>query len=175
MIAQQANRGLAAELRVEMANRYYLNKGLALITKVPTKFVPHWRSGEGIVGAHVERKSIVDFVGITHGGTGIAFDVKECSVERWPLSKLEEHQRDFLNKWHSVFGGIAFVLLFYKPTDSVHVLTIDLYEAHQSVAEMTRQRGYKSLTMGKITALPKCESTEGCVVDYLGMLERIGL
>ena len=101
-----ANRGKAFEESIIMVNEIYKARGKAIITKVPTEWIPI-RQGGKIVSAKVENKSIVDFLG-SYKGQSIAFDAKEClSSDRIRWAELKEHQQEFLDR-HYKTGGISF-------------------------------------------------------------------
>lgn len=105
-----ANRGRSLEELVQMANRRYRNRKLAVIHKVPTGWVPIRDHATGkIAGAKVERKAAVDFLGV-YKGWPVAFDAKETSADHIRWDRLKEHQREFLECWH-LAGGIGFVLV----------------------------------------------------------------
>ena len=99
-IISLSNRGQTLEKLVIQANVVYRVQGRAAIHKVPTAWVPI-RSGSRIVSAKVEEKAAVDFIGhvaLPDGPLPIAFDTKEVSKgDRWPLSKLELHQYEYVN------------------------------------------------------------------------------
>lgn len=76
-----ANKGRQFEEEVIRANRYYKNKGLALVQKISTP----WnvvRRGKQIVSAFPSEKSTLDFRGTVKGGLSISFDCKESEDER---------------------------------------------------------------------------------------------
>lgn len=115
-----ANRGRALEDLVEWANERYRCQGTAVIHKVPTAWIPI-RNGQGkIISAKVEKKASVDFLGHIRlsGGSAlpVAFDAKEVSRgNRWPLSKLEPHQYEYLRD-SDFTGAFSFVLIaFWEP------------------------------------------------------------
>ena len=109
---EHANRGKAFEESIIMVNEIYKARGKAIITKVPTEWIPI-RQGGKIVSAKVENKSIVDFLG-SYKGQSIAFDAKEClSSDRIRWAELKEHQQEFLDR-HYKTGGISFVFVSFK-------------------------------------------------------------
>jgi recombination protein U len=106
------NRGKAFEESIIMVNSMYKARGRALITKVPTEWIPI-RQGGKIVTAKVENKSIVDFLG-SYNGQSIAFDAKEClSSDRIRWAELKAHQQEFLDRHHKT-GGISFVMVGFS-------------------------------------------------------------
>jgi len=119
-----ANRGSSLENLVIIANAAYRSQGLAVIHKVPTAWVPI-RRGLKIVGAKVEEKAAVDFIGhaaLPGGPLPVAFDAKEVSKgDRWPLSRLEQHQYEYL-KDCALTGAFSFVLIGYWQLQRFFVL-----------------------------------------------------
>lgn len=110
----KANLGMSFEQLIIAANEFYLLEKTAAIIKVPTsmkvvrKFDPV-RKRSDIVSAFPEEKSTVDFVG-QYKNMPIWFEAKSTSNKRsFPLSKIAEHQIDWLDKVGSM-GGVAFIL-----------------------------------------------------------------
>lgn len=130
-----ANRGRAFEELIERANAAYRARGLAVIHKVPTEWIPV-RDGRGrISGAKVERKAAVDFLGHALLPSGralpVAFDAKEVSRGlRWHLAKLEEHQFEYLRDC-SLTGALSFVLLAFWETERFFALPFPELEARR--------------------------------------------
>jgi recombination protein U len=165
---KQGNRGLASEQLLEIACNYYRSCGNALLHKVPTEWKPLRRycpqTGKSeIVSAKVQKKAIVDFLGIWRS-VGVAFDVKEYSSDRWKLERLAEHQRLFLEEFRSC-GGITFILLVHTASGTVHLLPFDEYERRfQAYLQKT---GRASIKLDEIKMLPLCEEIPGCPCDFL--------
>lgn len=110
MITTYANRGQELEQLLKIQNDQYTRKGIALIHKVPTEWIPLRDCNNGkIVSAKVENQAAVDFLGV-YQGIPIAFDAKHTKEKRISWSRLEPHQWEFLQKWEKC-GGIAFVLV----------------------------------------------------------------
>ncbi|MBC7340907.1 MAG: Holliday junction resolvase RecU [Clostridia bacterium] len=103
-----ANRGRAFEELIKLANRQYFERGLAVVHKVPTAWIPLRNRSGKIWGAKVEEKAAVDFLGM-YRGCGIAFDAKHSETGRISWKRVEEHQARFLDRWYEC-GGIAFIL-----------------------------------------------------------------
>jgi len=120
-----ANRGQTLEKLVVQANAMYRAQGKAVIHKVPTAWVPI-RQGSKIVSAKVEEKAAVDFIGHVALPDGpalpVVFDAKEVSKgDRWALSKLEEHQYEYLKDCART-GAFSFVLIGYWQLQRFFVL-----------------------------------------------------
>jgi len=171
----QANRGRAFEEIITWSNRQYRERGLAVIHKVPTAFLPirgrpdPYTGKRPIVTAKVEEKAAVDFLGI-YRGLGVAFDAKECRDHRWPLRNLEPHQAEFLRDWHEQ-GGIAFILIAYWPNPDIYLvpwwelgarLTVWQGGGEASIAREDLARSRPTITAGR-----------GAAFDYLAEVDRL--
>ncbi|MCL6612745.1 MAG: Holliday junction resolvase RecU [Peptococcaceae bacterium] len=125
MLANLANRGAALEDLVARANDSYRSRKVAVIHKVPTAWLPVRGPGGKIVSAKVDRKASVDFLGhvlLPGGPLPLAFDVKEVSKGcRWPLSKLEEHQYEYLRD-SALTGAFSFVLIGFWELQQFFIL-----------------------------------------------------
>jgi recombination protein U len=167
--ASQANRGRYGEELVRAACDWYRRRGIAVITKVPTEWLPIRGDHGRIVSAKVERRAVVDFVGGWTGHGALAFDVKECSNDNWSMLHLEPHQYEFLADYARA-GHVAFVLLVYHPDNSARVLPFATLARLQ--AERTTRRGLGTIKAHEILALPEATSREGCVCDFLAAWEH---
>lgn len=105
-----ANRGRAAKLVIELTLRSYAEQGIAQVQKVPTPWVVTRRGGP-VAGAFPAKKSTVDYIGVWNG-KAVAFDAKEVGEPRFPLSRIPEHQLQFLERFAGL-GGIAGVLAWF--------------------------------------------------------------
>lgn len=116
-----ANRGMSFEQLVEYTNRCYFLKGMADIRKVATP-VKVLRISKGrIRDGFFEKKSTVDFIGVSHG-RAIAFDAKSTRNQtRFPLSNIEPHQMAFLKSWRAQ-GAITFFLVEFAKKHEVYLL-----------------------------------------------------
>lgn len=104
--ASHANRGMGFEGDLNAMHAEYARLQTALVGKqhVPTQIV------KGGQWAKVIGKSTVDYVGVMHGGRLVAFDAKECREERIDLSRLQDHQLEYLLEVEAL-GGLSFVLV----------------------------------------------------------------
>lgn len=103
-----ANRGMALEQIIELVNQSYRRHHIALISKIPTAWLPIRGANGAIISAKVEQKSIVDFTGRWRGRP-IAFDAKESHEKRMRWDRIEPHQELYLDDWTGD-GAIGFVL-----------------------------------------------------------------
>ena len=72
-------RGSTLEEMVNWTNDHYLEKGLALIQKIPTPITPVRMDADHkqITLAYFEKRSTVDYIGAVQG-IPVCFDAKEC-------------------------------------------------------------------------------------------------
>lgn len=108
------NRGMSFERLVEYTNHCYRQKGMADVRKVATP-VKVLRISKGrIRDGFFEKKSTVDFIGVSHG-RAIAFDAKSTRERiRFPLANIEPHQMDFLKSWQDQGANAFFLVEFVK-------------------------------------------------------------
>lgn len=101
-----SNRGMSFERALNDMHAVYSAQGLARMEKnyCPTQIV---KDGQW---AKVIGRSTVDYVGIIKGGRMVAFDAKDCREDKIELSRLQEHQRVYLDEVKAL-GGVAFVLV----------------------------------------------------------------
>lgn len=78
-------RGSTLEEFINRTNERYLEKGLALIQKIPTPITPVRIDKEHrhITLAYFEQQSTVDYIGAVQG-IPVCFDAKECSADTFP-------------------------------------------------------------------------------------------
>jgi recombination protein U len=115
-------RGSTLEELVNRSNEQYLEKGLALIQKIPTPITPVNidKSHRHITLAYFEQKSTVDYIGAVQG-IPICFDAKECNAATFPLANIHPHQVAFMEAMESQ-GGIAFILIYFTATDEMYYM-----------------------------------------------------
>ncbi len=110
-------RGSTLEEMVNRTNEWYLEKGLALIQKIPTPITPVKMDKEHrqITLAYFDQRSTVDYIGAVQG-IPVCFDAKECVAQTFPLQNIHEHQVRFMEAFEKQ-EGIAFVLIYYSAKD----------------------------------------------------------
>ena len=79
-------RGSTLEDLINRSNEQYLEKGLALIQKIPTPITPIKIDKEHrhITLAYFDQKSTVDYIGAVQG-IPVCFDAKECTSNTFAL------------------------------------------------------------------------------------------
>lgn len=155
------NRGKALEQVVEMANRQYKEKGLAIINKVPVEKGFNKRE----VYQFYKEPSTVDFVGISihKFGKMIAFDAKETKQKSLPFANIKAHQIEYLQnvKKH---GGHAFFVVRFDFCNEIYTIDVD------DVVALMERSERKSIPHSYFRDMAeRVESKGGIVFDYLGI------
>lgn len=165
-MTRYANRGASFESLIEFANNQYAAKRIALIQKVATPWKVI-RQGKKIISAFPEKKSTVDFIGVSMG-RAIAFDAKSTLETRFPLSNIEQHQIDFLERWQRQ-NGIAFFLIEFAKLHEVYYLSFDEVKTWWDGME----NGRKSIPYEYFRMCRRVEQGR-VVLDYLAEIEGRG-
>ena len=168
-MTRHANRGQYLEEWIEQANRIYLIKNKAVISKIPTpwkvqrKYSPYTKSYQ-IYNAFPEQKSTVDFGG-TASFQSIWFDVKTTKNKTsFPFANISKHQIDYLEKV-AIQGGKAFFLIHSEFLKRTWLLWIDQF------FNFTGETERKSVPFAWLDA--NCEIVpkgHGIVLDYLPLV-----
>lgn len=161
------HKGDAFEEIINISNKVYQRKGIALVQKIPTPMKPI-RRGNQIVSAYYEEKSTLDYIGV-HEGVPIAFDAKETKEEnRFPLGNIQDHQVEFMKNWYK-HGGLAFLLIHFTKLDTVYRLdwlTLSWY--WKQYQENRGKRGFGSISINEFESnCKKLGSKNGLILDYL--------
>ena len=117
-------RGSGLEEMINVTNELYMEKGLALIQKIPTPIKPiNIDKGRGVITlAYFDQKSTVDYIGVSQG-VPICFDAKETTKESLPLANIHEHQIVFMENFVKQEGE-AFIIVYFKKYDEYYMLPI---------------------------------------------------
>lgn len=165
---KMANKGKGFEEEINLSNKVYRNRELALVQKISTPWQVI-RKGKQIVNAFPEGKSTLDFRGTVNGGISISFDCKESESDKGlPLAHIQEHQIEYIREALKV-GEISFILCLMKNTDRryfIHGQTVlDYWDTWQ---RNKGKRGFNTILLEDM--VPIC-SGEGIVLDYLQALK----
>ena len=166
------HKGDAFEEIINISNKVYKRKGIALVQKIATPMKPV-RRGKQIVSAYYEEKSTLDFVGVFKG-IPIAFDAKETKEKtRFPLSNIADHQIEFMKEWDK-HGGITFILIHFTKLDRVYRLDWKtLYSYWNQYQENRGKRGFASIVVEELeTYCQGIKSRDGILLDYLEGIEK---
>jgi recombination protein U len=167
-MGKHANRGRYLEEWIEHTNSAYMQKGLAVISKIPTPwkilrtYNPYTKQYK-ISNAFPEKKSTVDFGG-TACNQSVWFDVKSTENKtRYPLANIYGHQREYLLNVAKQ-GGKAFILIHSTVLKKTWLLWID--QLIKVIEEDVKSLSFEWLDK-------HCEivkSQNGFILDYLPLV-----
>ena len=163
-------RGSAFEELVDLTNRLYMQKGIAVIQKVPTPITPVEVDNKAriISSAYFEKKSTVDFIGVACG-VAICFDAKETKLMNLPLRNIHSHQIEFMEKFERQ-GGVSFLLVCFSSKNKVFLLPIsDLAKFHNS----QKKGGRKSIPYDAFDTNLLVKNENGFPLDYLAVVKKL--
>jgi len=161
-----AGRGSFLEKIVERASEHYRAKHVALINKIPTPTRVIGRMNRyGQFKACFDKKSTVDFIGITRG-IYIAFDCKETKVKRLPLSYIHEHQLEYLRLVESQ-GGTSFFVVYFTEANKYYRISITEFDEY-----FRKNENKKSIPMEYFSENCTTLGWKDSELDYLEGIER---
>ena len=162
-------RGSTLEELINRSNEQYLEKGLALIQKIPTPITPIRIDKEHrhITLAYFDQKSTVDYIGAVQG-IPVCFDAKECTADTFALQNIHEHQVRFIEQFEKQ-GGISFLILFYSSRNEIFYLP---YADMRKFWERAKEGGRKSFRYEELNQEFRLHSSGGILVPYLEALQK---
>ena len=106
-------RGSALEEMINLTNTLYVQRGLAVVQKIPTPITPVEvdNASHTISKAYFDQQSTVDYIGVSQG-LPICFDAKETGRTSLPLRNIHSHQINFMINFEKQ-GGICFLLVSF--------------------------------------------------------------
>ena len=111
--ASKANRGKPFEDFINFANEKYQAKGIAVMHKVPTEFIPLRGAHGQVANCKVDRKSCVDYLG-RFRDIPVAVEAKHTQGARIDFSAVQDHQAEYLDTWMEGEGRqLAFVAVSF--------------------------------------------------------------
>ena len=162
-------RGSTLEDLINRTNEQYLEKGLALIQKVPTPITPIKIDKENrhITLAYFDQKSTVDYIGAVQG-IPVCFDAKECNCDTFSLQHVHEHQIRFMGQFEQQ-GGVAFLIIFYTHRNEIYYMP---YDHIKRFWDRAAQGGRKSFRFEELDPTFQIHQNHGVLVPYLDALQR---
>lgn len=160
-----ANRGKTFEKLIDITNTQYKNRSVASIHKLPTP-VHINKTVRNKVWGTLTKGELVDYIGIFEGHA-IAFDAKSTKVPRLPLANIQQHQYEFLKRWHRN-DGVAFLLVEFAEGREVYYLPFVLLEEYYSDQSKRKSIPYKAFEEQGFLV----ESKNGYLLDYISTLEE---
>lgn len=162
-------RGSTLEELINRTNEVYLEKGLALIQKVPTPITPIKIDKESrhITLAYFEQKSTVDYIGVVQG-IPVCFDAKECTTDTFALQNIHPHQIEFMTQFEKQ-NGISFLILFFSMRNELFYLP---YHDMMKFWDRGQSGGRKSFRYEELDQNYYIHPKNGILVPYLETLQR---
>lgn len=162
-------RGSTLEDLINRTNERYLEKGLALIQKIPTPITPVRIDKEHrhITLAYFDQQSTVDYIGAVQG-IPVCFDAKECGADTFPLQNIHEHQIEFMNQFEKQ-GGISFILIHYSKKNILYYMRL---EELNTFWERAKAGGRKSFRFDELNSGFFLELSKGIYIPYLDLLQK---
>ena len=162
-------RGSTLEDLINRTNELYLEKGLALIQKIPTPITPLRidKDNRQITLAYFDQKSTVDYIGAVQG-IPVCFDAKECHTDTYALANVHPHQVEFMRQFEKQ-GGVAFLILFFTARDELFYLPLrDLMKYW----DRAQEGGRKSFRYMELNQDYYLHPHSGLMVPYLDGLQK---
>lgn len=134
-----ANRGQTLESVIRFANERYKNDGIAVITKIPTEFLPIRNAYGQVVNCKVEEKSSVDFIGRV-GNIPFAAEAKETKTDSIRFDRVEDHQAAFLTAYMGQNEAICVVIIAFN-LDTFYVIPWPFWRAARNAWKEAQRLG----------------------------------
>lgn len=166
------SRGLRGSLLEDLINRSnetYLEKGLALIQKIPTPITPIKIDKENrhITLAYFDQKSTVDYIGCVQG-VPVCFDAKECTTDTFALQNIHPHQMRFMENFEKQ-GGVSFLIIYYTGRDEIFYLP---FTDVKKFWDRREAGGRKSFRYEELDREYLLHRGHGVLVPYLDGLQK---
>ena len=162
-------RGAGLEELINRTNEKYLEKGLALIQKIPTPITPINidQTSRHITLAYFDKKSTVDYIGAVQG-IPVCFDAKECAVDTFSLQNIHEHQVTFMENFEKQ-GGVSFFLISFTARDEFYYLRLTKLLTFWNRAKEGGRKSFRYEELEPDYFLPKGKAV---LVPYLDALQK---
>jgi len=162
-------RGSTLEEMINRTNEMYLEKGLALIQKIPTPITPINidKNTKHITLAYFDQKSTVDYIGAVQG-IPVCFDAKECAKDTFSLQNIHNHQVEFMQNFEKQ-GGISFFLIYYSNRDVYYYLPLEMLMFFWNRAQEGGRKSFRYDELNPEYVLPE---HRGVMVPYLDMIQK---
>lgn len=162
-------RGQGLEEMLNFVNDIYLQRGLALIQKIPTPITPIEtdKRNRHITLAYFDKKSTVDYIGVVQG-IPVCFDAKECAYDRFSLANIHEHQIDFMKSFEEQ-KGISFLIIYFTQRDEVYYIS---YKQLRKYWDRMLLGGRKSFTYEEVDKEFRILRNKEVYIHYLEQLQK---
>ncbi|MCM3294227.1 Holliday junction resolvase RecU [Paenibacillus sp. MER 180] len=165
-----ANRGMAFESLIDYTNEAYDRNGKAVINKRPTPVKVTRSRGSKVMAGFFEKPSTVDYDGVANG-RAIAFEAKSVeSLTRFDISNMNNHQYEYLEKYHRQ-QGIAFLLIHFTKLHKTYLMQFETLRSYWLRSK--EPKGRKSIPIDDFEMHAYEVPTTTVPVDYLSVVERV--
>ncbi len=168
------SQGMLFEHTLNLANEFYLNKGIAIIYKKPTpiqivKVDYPSRNKARISEAYYQTPSTTDYNGI-YKGYYIDYEAKETNNLSFSFKHIFHHQIEHLLKVREL-GGLAFLIVLFKKIQEAYIL--DINDFFRLLKE-AKSGGIQSITLEKFKKYGK-QALLGYTptIDYLKSVDEL--
>lgn len=163
-------RGSFLEECINQTNHIYMEKGLAVVQKLPTAIKPvELDNTNGTIKlAYFDEKSTVDYMGNVQG-IPICFDAKETNLKSLPINNIHEHQIAFMDAFTKQ-EGLSFLIVLFKKTDETFLLPFEILKQYWD--EAMKATGRKSIPYSAFDQDLRIHSNHNIYVDYLSAINR---
>jgi len=160
----QGLRGSTFEEMISFTNQLYLQRGIAIIQKIPTPITPVEVDNKArtITSAYFEKKSTVDFIGVAQG-LALCFDAKETNQLNLPLRNIHTHQIEFMECFRKQ-QGVSFLLVNFTVKGETFLLPSEVLAKYHELAQCG---GRKSIPYRDFNPDLKVPNKNGFPVHYL--------
>lgn len=161
-------RGSTLEEFINMTNDYYMQKGLAVIQKVPTPIKPVKIDKENrtITLAYFDQQSTVDYIGAVQG-IPVCFDAKETERQSLPISHIHPHQIEFMRRFRQQ-KGLSFLLVHFVKHARMFLLPFEVLDQFYAAAQ---NGGRKSIPLSAFEERFEIFAKGPAFVHYLQALQ----
>ncbi len=165
----QGNRGMAFEHLLNIVNKQYDNKGIAIINKRPTPVKVLKSKGTRVLSGFYEGKSTVDYDGI-YEGKAIAFEAKSVGETRFDLKNVQDHQLAYLEKV-ARNGAVAFFLVEIRALNRVYYVPLQMMQGYVKRAQ---EGSRKSIPLDELEVYAtEVKQGRGVLLDYLAVVDKL--
>ena len=165
-------RGSALEEMINLTNTLYIQRGLAVVQKIPTPITPVEvnNTNHTISKAYFDQQSTVDYIGVTQG-TAICFDAKETGRASLPLRNIHSHQIEFMENFEKQ-GGVCFLLVSFVQSGEIFFLPFTELKRYWDACNSGDR---KSIPYDGFNKLYRVINEKGFPLHYLEALRKYRL
>ncbi|MGP4041919.1 Holliday junction resolvase RecU [Gracilibacillus sp. D59] len=170
MATYTGKRGKSLENLINYSNQVYLQKGIAVVNKLPTPIKVTKSKGTRIINGFFEEKSTVDYAGV-YKGKALYFEAKSTKQQRFPLKNIHKHQIDFMYQAQKS-GAICFFIIEFSGYSETFLVPFDFLHLYVLNAD---KGGRKSIPYDDFIyySVGLLKSQNGVPLDYLSLVDKL--